>query len=166
MIGCAGAVGCSGDSPCTQGLLVPFRSTKISDCIDGTSNSLVVAEQSGEVNGAERSANYLGGWGGYANVSVGSWNASMSLDTLPTGNCWYPAGITTVRYSPNSFKKSGAPGPAASQASANTVINSFHAGGINALLADGSVRFISDNVNFGTLQALSSIDDGAVVGEY
>ncbi|MCA9091547.1 MAG: DUF1559 domain-containing protein [Planctomycetaceae bacterium] len=48
----------------------------------------------------------------------------------------------------------------------NTVLNSFHTGGIHALLADGSVRFVSDNIDIGTLRSLGSAHDGPVVGEF
>lgn len=165
-VGCAGVIGCSADNPCNQGLLPPFASKRIRDCTDGVSNTILVAEQSGAVNGSERSANYLGGFYGYANVGSGNWTSGSALESLPTGQCWYPGGITTIRYSPNAYTKSAPATPAAGQYSSNTVINSFHVGGVHALLADGSVRFISDNVNFGTLQNLSARDDGQVIGEY
>lgn len=158
---------CSGGNMCNSGMLVPFQSLKVRDCTDGTSNTIIVAEQSGEVNGAERSANSLGPWGGMANVSGPTvWGAGTPLSSLPTGNCWYPGGITSVRYSPNAFRLSGAPGFANSAFSGNTVLNSFHTGGIHALLADGSVRFISDNMSFTTLSQLCVRDDGQVVGEF
>ncbi len=43
---------------------------------------------------------------------------------------------------------------------------SFHSGGFQALLADGSVRFISNSVNPKTLRALLLRNDGQPVGEY
>lgn len=72
-------------------------------------------------------------------------------------------GITCVRYSPNT--KIGGPG-ALQPYEANTILNSFHTGGIHGLLADGSVRFISDNIDFRTLTGISVADDGTVVGEF
>ena len=162
---CAGAIGCSSDNPCVQGLLPPFESKGFRDCTDGTSNTILVAEQSGLVNGANASANYLGGWFGYANVSSSSWNAGSVLSTVPSG-CYYPGGVTAVRYVPNAFKNSSPAGPGGAQYSGNTVINSFHTGGVHVVLADGSVRFVSDNINFGTLQNLCARDDGQVLGEY
>jgi len=158
---------CSGGNMCVSGMLVPFRTVRMRDCTDGTSNTIIVAEQSGKVHNREASANYLGPWGGFANTSSAGWNESTDLSTL-TGGCWYPAGITTVRFSPNEFTLagSGAPGYARVTYSGNTVLNSFHTGGIHALLTDGSVRFISDNVDFTTLTQLSVRDDGQVVGEY
>lgn len=43
---------------------------------------------------------------------------------------------------------------------------SYHVGGCHALLADGAVRFISENINTTTRQRLSAVADGAVVGEF
>lgn len=163
--GCAGVIGCASDNPCNQGLLTPFASKGIRDCTDGTSNTLLVAEQSGAVNGNDRSANYLGGFYGYANTGPGSWNAGTALETL-TGGCWYPGGVTTVRYSPNAYIKSSPPTPANAQYSSNSVINSFHTGGVHALLSDGAVRFLSDNISFTVLQNLAARDDGQVIGEF
>ena len=44
--------------------------------------------------------------------------------------------------------------------------SSMHPGGVNVGFADGSVTFISQNINLGTWQALASIDGGEVVTDY
>lgn len=43
---------------------------------------------------------------------------------------------------------------------------SFHTGGAQFLLADGSVRFISENIDMNTYSALFSMNGGEVIGEY
>ncbi|MDB5388914.1 MAG: xcpT 6 [Planctomycetaceae bacterium] len=43
---------------------------------------------------------------------------------------------------------------------------SSHVGGCHAVLGDGAVRFISQNINTGTVQALVSVAGGEVVGEF
>ena len=43
---------------------------------------------------------------------------------------------------------------------------SRHAGGVNVALCDGSVRFVSNNIDLFTWTALTSIAGGEVVGNY
>ena len=43
---------------------------------------------------------------------------------------------------------------------------SFHVGGTQALLGDGSVRFLSENIDATTFRNLGAIADGAVIGEF
>lgn len=45
-------------------------------------------------------------------------------------------------------------------------MQSEHTGGAHIVLGDGSVRFISENIHRPTFAALSSIRDGAVIGEF
>lgn len=157
---------------CKTGMLVPFESVKFKDCIDGTSNTILLAEQSGQVNGGdERSANAQGGWHGFNRVVNSQWNASTPLP-LTTGifapaNGVYPGGLTTVDVVPNfNWNSGGVGGRHNSQSSANTVINSYHPAGINIVNTDGSVHFLAETVEFLTLRQLCVRDDGQVVGEY
>jgi prepilin-type N-terminal cleavage/methylation domain-containing protein/prepilin-type processing-associated H-X9-DG protein len=41
--------------------------------------------------------------------------------------------------------------------------SSYHTGGVNMVMADGSVRFVSDSINFGTWQAMGTKAGGEVV---
>jgi hypothetical protein len=41
-----------------------------------------------------------------------------------------------------------------------------HTGGFQCAICDGSVRFVSSNIDLSTLQALISIDGGETVGEF
>jgi hypothetical protein len=66
---------------------------------------------------------------------------------------------------PNWYWVAGAPGPYNYTGGNNTIINSFHPNGINVLMTDAAVRFLSENVSVATLQRLCVKDDGQTIGE-
>jgi prepilin-type processing-associated H-X9-DG protein len=43
---------------------------------------------------------------------------------------------------------------------------SLHGGGVHVLLADGSTRFVSDNIALDTWRALLSINGGEAIGDF
>lgn len=43
---------------------------------------------------------------------------------------------------------------------------SFHVGGVQTLMADGAVRFLSENIDFNTFQSIGSSNQGDVPGEF
>ncbi|MDB5388218.1 MAG: putative major pilin subunit [Planctomycetaceae bacterium] len=138
---------------CHNGLLAALRHTRFKDATDGSSNTMLVAEQSGMLAGQDVRANYWGGWTG----------TSLGRTVFPavTG-CEIVTGITTVRY--QIYAKSAPSG--AQPWYLNTVINSFHVGGTHALLADGSTRFLSENMNLATLVRVCVMNDGTVLGDF
>ncbi len=157
--------GYNGGQYAATGLLCPSRIKSIANAIDGTSNTMMVGEQSGLVNNRDLRTNYYGGWSGYTGLARSD---NTLQDVAPPwpggdfGDVW-STGITAVRYPPNT--KVPGPGSGAPY-EPNTILNSFHVGGINVLLGDGSVRFISDNIDFLTLTSLCVADDGRVIGEF
>lgn len=72
--------------------------------------------------------------------------------------------LTTIRYPPNT-RDLALPGTGNNDG-ANNGIYSAHVGGVHALLGDGSVRFISENIDMGTLRRLASRADNQVVGDF
>ncbi len=77
--------------------------------------------------------------GGYLSTAYNHWTTpnSSTFDCLNTSNNF---GLKTAR--------------------------SRHVGGVNLLLCDGSVRFVADNINFATWQALATRGNDDVVGPY
>ena len=47
-----------------------------------------------------------------------------------------------------------------------TGFGSMHTGGAHFLMGDGTVRFISSNIDLNTMRALSRVADGAVIGDF
>ncbi|HQX51581.1 MAG TPA: DUF1559 domain-containing protein [Planctomycetaceae bacterium] len=140
-----------------NGMLLHNQQTRIRDAVDGTSNVMMVAEQSGRVGTTDMRSGY---YGGYTGTSFGGGPISA---TVPGGSDSWSTGLTSVQYRINSPTLAGGSN---NPYDANTVINSFHVGGITGLLGDGSVRFLSENMDMGVLQNLCSRDDGVPLGEY
>ena len=133
---------------CRNGLLPPAgRSETIAQAKDGTSYTIMVAEQSGVVEVSEGGglaeypirANYAGGWAG--------WRSSYPM-----------AGVTTVRWALNA--RTAVVGSSDYCYSNNTILNSSHPGIVNVLLADGSVQSLSDSMDAILLRQLCTADDG------
>ena len=67
--------------------------------------------------------------------------------------------MTTVRQSPNAKGTN----PFSARQQCNTVLNSEHPAGVQAVFADGSVHFIPDTIDLFTLKNLADKNDGNVV---
>lgn len=143
------------------GMLLWNQTVNIASCTDGTSNTIIVGEQSGSVGTRDIRNSYFGTWGG---CTVSQTVAQMTTATPPTytwtsntGFDAYGNGTTAVRYANNS-KTAGSGASAAYMT--NTILNSYHSGGINTAFTDGSVRFIADSIDFTNFRRLCSRDDG------
>lgn len=128
---------------------------------DGTSNTLTLGEYSGLTKG--QMLNPYGGtssngnaWPlGFGGGGEGTWSV-RTVAFPPMGPYFYaqadvtadPTIVIGTRY--------------ISRAS----LKSMHPGGINVAMADGSVRFLSQNVDMTTFKNLADRDDGQVLGPY
>lgn len=126
----------------------------IRDMSDGTSNTLIVGERYTPAVSTPAFAASAGDtiWAGVpltASPTSGSW-----LQALVVGEC-------TTRINFGTSTSSGGT-PRADTAG----FGSMHTGGCHFLLGDGSVRFLSENLDMNTYRALSRIADGSVVGEF
>ncbi len=111
---------------------------KIRDVTDGTSNTILMGEARSQCSDHQRH--------GWANVNS-NWlftTAPINFETcLGGGGC------------------NGVSNWATSQG-----FKSRHVGGAHVLLCDGSVRFVSENIDYATYQTLGDRRDGKVVGEF
>jgi prepilin-type processing-associated H-X9-DG protein len=133
---------------CSNGTLLTNETTTLVGITDGTSNTIIVAEQSGPIGTSDIRNGYYSPWGGatFANT-VGQGGS---------GDMW-GMGLTCVQYVIN--PKTTAAGDD-NIYDCNTALTSNHTGGINVLYADGTVRFASSSGDFANFQKLCVRDDG------
>jgi prepilin-type N-terminal cleavage/methylation domain-containing protein/prepilin-type processing-associated H-X9-DG protein len=140
-----------------NGMLVPNAATRIADASDGLSNTLFVGEQSGKVQNCSYASGdarngYYSPWGGVTfSNPIGSQSAGA--------DCW-GLGLTCVAYQINSTSCGAG---ANTSYVGNSILDSFHTGGINSLFGDGSVRFVTNSFDFTSLQRLCTKADGLTV---
>lgn len=137
----------------TGGILIPRVHKRFADVSDGTSNTMMVGEQSDwclDSTGAQRDCR-----SDYGHSFV--MGVTFDDDRYFNG--------TTVRYPINS-KSWNQVGVGEQYYAANRPLQSAHPGGANALLADGSVHYLSQSLALQTLFNLSNRDDRKVTGEF
>ena len=165
-----------------DGAFGPNRGYRPADFTDGMSNTLGIAEvkaMTQRVSGATNTVTYATP---PAIPSTASDLAGLSLAALDTSRVthveWvdgkvHETGFTTV-FTPNTRVAYSATGVtydvdyvAATESSlgdtyAAVTSRSFHTGGVNALLMDGSVRFVRDSVSLSTWRAMGTRSGGEV----
>lgn len=165
----SGSAGCcSGGIAAGNGVLIPgLEKVTMTGISDGTSNTLAVSEQNDYLfttNGSkvQWGAGLLHGW------QIG-WHSTATPSGGGNIGDARTFQMTTIRYQIN--QKRGwpdAPGNCGSTGvcdnmGTNIPLNSSHSGGVNALLADGSVRFMRSTMPLATLAQYAGRNDGTVI---
>ncbi|MBX6315625.1 MAG: DUF1559 domain-containing protein [Isosphaeraceae bacterium] len=129
------------------------RSFGVRDFTDGTSNTLLMSEVIiGKPKGTSSSdIDHRGA------VFNDDWNCSMFMAYTPP-NSKIPDQVTSWCVYP--FETNP---PCINASPAFNAARSFHSGGVNALMGDGSVKFMKDSINLNTWRALSTLRGGEVV---
>lgn len=190
---------CLGDSPTgtwsggnQRGIFAPISKTKIADVLDGTSNTIAMSERCNKRSGG--------------NSTVVRGGVAASTATSPPSTCaatatgmYYNSGVSMIRPtdvpamwtdgSPHcsGFTTTLPPNSPSCSNSTNYVADSiisassYHEGGVHVLMADGAVRFVSNNINTGNLTtaaptggpspygvwgSLGTMSSGEVVSEF
>ena len=147
---------------------------RISDTTDGLSNAIAIIEDSGKPAGIVGSytAGYLNGVISMAGVvstaMPGTSNSAPNRWADPDSGSGV-SGATTNRdaFINNNKTPTNTVCPwTTNNCGPNDEPFSLHTGGCHALLGDGSVRFLSENIDGNTLRRLLSRADGEVVGDY
>ena len=134
----------------TNGILYVNSKISFRDLVDGSSNVLLVGESHYNTTTANTSNGSYVGWASTPNVGSGGSRHAINL-TAADG------GINAAPVDPNT----GDPRDYQSHH-----FGSFHTGGCHFLLADGSVHFISENVDITMFRSLGIRNDGLPVGGF
>jgi prepilin-type N-terminal cleavage/methylation domain-containing protein len=155
------------------GMLVPNKSVRNGEVSDGLSNTLIVGECSSfayDVAGTAVRVDGGNSSGWISGTSGVGTPPNYSSPFSPAAAATPPAyNITTIRYPPGmdayGSKTTPLPGIRDNHGPNNPLL-SEHKGGVQGALADGSVRFFSNNLEVDVLKRLATRHDGQVVGEY
>ncbi|QEG29191.1 putative major pilin subunit [Gemmata obscuriglobus] len=139
------------------GVLIPKRQVGVLEITDGTSNTVVIGEQSDYctlANGTKADCRSSCGTGFVMGIA-----ASFSSTSEPR-----IFNLTTVRYP---ISKDASLANSGGQCGGNSPLQSAHAGGsVNVALADGSVRSLTASTPVLTLKRLADRDDGQVLNDF
>ncbi len=158
------------------GMLAPNRCAAFRDATDGLSNTMVFAEMSGPIIRLDGTYSYMLASAGAVQIG-GVVNVGWMMGTATRGipPVLNPDGetdarffnVTSVRYRINQAPFASQNfGGMSSDMGPNNPLSSCHTGGIHAALGDGSIRFLSENMDVENLKRLSTRDDGTTLGEF
>jgi prepilin-type N-terminal cleavage/methylation domain-containing protein len=155
---------------CDNGPMMMNRKARFADLTDGTSNVMILGEQSAKVQwiGSDTTTysefaagttlgpnGYAGGWHGVgwdtAGANLKTWDnqdlpitGTAAIISGPNGDCgdFWQCGVHYI---------------------SSVTLASNHTGGIHSVFGDGSVRFISDNVDLMTFKRMGMKNDGTAI---
>lgn len=168
----SGSAGCcSGGLAASNGALIPGVDIKLTltQIPDGTSNQILVSEQNDFLT-TNNGTKVLWGTGLLHGWMIG-WHTTQTPKGAGNIGDARTFQMTTIRYAIN--QKKGWPDGSGDcgntgvcdNVGTNIPINSAHSGGVNALIGDGSVRFLRDSTSLAVLAQLATRNDGIPLSE-
>ncbi|UUO06197.1 DUF1559 domain-containing protein [Blastopirellula sp. J2-11] len=144
---------------CSNGALIPNESLRMAQISDGTTNSVIIAEQSNWTidssgkNIDQRNSSRRGAW-------IGANSTEYPGKTAWGSGIYY--NISTIRYAVG-FRTIASSSGGNHQTGSNTPIHSAHPGGAMVLRCDAGVSFLPDTLDWEVLRNICIRDDGNVV---
>jgi prepilin-type N-terminal cleavage/methylation domain-containing protein len=170
----------------TNGIFTMRVPVTFASITDGTSNTIMAGEQAlaggggtiSSLAGLRQGIAIPSGWDGtfLTQVQVDDWGSRAAASTTnirqDTGDYWnagvHQQSTFNTLFQPNSKYPNVTAHCAGCAPDGPAVIpaRSYHTGGVHVLLGDGTVRFVSDNIDLTTWQRLGARNDGQVLGEF
>ena len=135
-----------------DGMFYGCSNIKMRDITDGTSNTILIGESRTSIYVKD---NQQMDYWQFGSPQTGGWNLNG------TGGTEYSEGLGSCVVKPNANLDLTLSGVLMEMA-----FGSYHIGGAQYTLCDGSVRFISENVDLNLYRSLGTRAGGEVVGEY
>ena len=172
----------------TTGMFAWAQAYSIASVIDGTSNTIALAEGAVDTQTMVNFQKHLGlknvsaltslqladaeSNPAFANQAIqacnASWNSGTAVLSFERGEDWAHGAMAYTLFNtiaPPNANNSDWSNCSTSTASVSTIVNSdsYHPGGINACMGDGSVKFIKSSINQVTWWALGTKGNGEVI---
>jgi len=145
-------------NPGTRKALSNFGVTRgVRNVTDGTSNTVAAAEL---ITGPDKTSDPRGLWSNDWGVQY----THLRAPNTPIPDAIWSV-IANAPYNWCTNTKKGAPCNGSSPCWSTEVYSarSFHPGGVNAMMADGSVRFFKNTISLGIWQSVASMNGGEVI---
>jgi prepilin-type processing-associated H-X9-DG protein len=139
------------DAASSTGLFAPLSNTRIADITDGLTNTLMM----GEILVTPDTTLH-----DHRGRIYNSWDGNDFFSTL------YPPNTAVADSTLYCINVTAAPCTAGSTVNSYISLRSRHPGGVNTGLADGSVRFVSNNVNTTSYLQAGTRANGEVPGDF
>jgi prepilin-type N-terminal cleavage/methylation domain-containing protein len=140
--------------------------TRIRDITDGTSNTMMIAEDAG------RPRQYIGRNPGLnprvGNIAFGTQFTADGWGWADINNGFSVDGANTAGLQNNTSGSGNTTivGQCTMNCTNDSEMYSFHTGGVQTVMADGSVRFLSENMSAQTLVGIITLNGGEIVGDF
>jgi len=157
--------GAGGNTAGYNGILQVNSVIKITNVPDGLTNTIMIGESSARQEGWMRGKQKYNDGQAWAGQSRGAWGSGSNnivcggtvnpLSTTPGNNNPGPSKVTTSANATTAFAING---------QNQGELYSFHGGGCNVAMGDGSVRMLKESISLSVLIRMAAAFDAQVVG--